>query len=322
MQHPDEGTIHAWIDGELSADDGSTLEGHLAECADCSALTAEARGLAAASSRIVKALDMVPGDVIPKPQTRHRPWYASTQLRAAAAVVIVAGASLLVMRERGVNRMERAVQESAPPGVASDAPTVAPMAIAAQPRVDSAAAQIAAPSIKRPARVAQKTSPKSEPEADSRANFGRRVAADEISAAAARAPEKIIDAPASVSVTRDQLSLREDVRLELKKIRIDSAKNETVYEVVPGAEVTLTDNGQAARIMLRATAQAKERRLAAPTAPLPPMDNAVVGAAAAKVAVIDSISWTDKRGHMMILKGAFSKPELQAIRQKLPEDQR
>lgn len=98
MQHPDEGTIHAWIDGELSGGEAETLEAHLQECAECSALVAEARGFVAASSRIVSALDIVPGDVIPKAAPRRKPWYASTQLRAAAAVVVVAGASLLVMK--------------------------------------------------------------------------------------------------------------------------------------------------------------------------------------------------------------------------------
>src|SRR5215208_4805595 len=122
MQHPDEGTIHAWIDGELSADEAAALEGHLAECHECSALVAEARGLVAASSRIVSALDIVPGDVIPKATPRRRPWYASTQLRAAAALVVVAGASLVVMRRGAVKEMDKAVQSIAP--VEAPAPVV------------------------------------------------------------------------------------------------------------------------------------------------------------------------------------------------------
>ena len=122
MQHPDEGTIHAWIDGELSPDDSTAREAHLAECAECSALAAEARGLVAASSRIVSALDIIPGDVIPKAAPRSRAWYASTQLRAAAAVVIVASASLLVARNGEVKKMERAVQMSTPARVAAPPP--------------------------------------------------------------------------------------------------------------------------------------------------------------------------------------------------------
>lgn len=104
MQHPDEGTIHAWLDDELSADKGDELMAHVSDCPECAALVAEARGLVAASTRILTALDDVPGEVIPAmptdslaPAIRRR-WYDRTDLRAAAAVLFVAGASLVVVR--------------------------------------------------------------------------------------------------------------------------------------------------------------------------------------------------------------------------------
>jgi len=106
MQHPDEGTIHAWIDGELPAGEASALEAHAVECAQCSATIAEARGLVAASSRIVSALDIVPGGVIPVAISPKRSWYMTTQLRAAAAVLFVAGASLVVIRGGEKSRAE------------------------------------------------------------------------------------------------------------------------------------------------------------------------------------------------------------------------
>ena len=112
MQHPDEGVIHTWLDGELPVEEAAALEAHIAECADCAALVAEARGLIAASSRIVSALDIVPGDVIPATIPRKRPWYANTQLRAAAAVVIVAGASLIVMREERAPEMQAVMDQA------------------------------------------------------------------------------------------------------------------------------------------------------------------------------------------------------------------
>ncbi len=65
MEHIDEGTIHAWLDGALPADEGARIETHVASCAACAAAVAEARGLIAASSRILSALDDVPGGVIP-----------------------------------------------------------------------------------------------------------------------------------------------------------------------------------------------------------------------------------------------------------------
>lgn len=100
MQHPDEGTIHAWIDGALTVEEAASIESHAAECSECSAAIAEARGLIAASSRILLALDDVPGGVIPVPATLPRPraWYARNDLRAAAAVLLVAGTSFIVVR--------------------------------------------------------------------------------------------------------------------------------------------------------------------------------------------------------------------------------
>jgi anti-sigma factor RsiW len=115
MQHPDEGLIHTWLDGELSDEQAASFETHIAECADCSAKVAEARGLIAASSRIVTALDLVPAGVIPGAAPKRRSWYQNTQLRAAAAVMIVAGASLLVMQNRDKSAMDRVMSTAAPP---------------------------------------------------------------------------------------------------------------------------------------------------------------------------------------------------------------
>src|SRR6476469_7295393 len=98
MQHPDEGMIHTWLEGELPADEAAALEAHVAECEECKASVAEARGFIAASSRIVGALDNVPSGVIPVATPVKRVWYSSPQFRAAAAVLIVAGASFIVMR--------------------------------------------------------------------------------------------------------------------------------------------------------------------------------------------------------------------------------
>ncbi|HMC56129.1 MAG TPA: zf-HC2 domain-containing protein [Gemmatimonadaceae bacterium] len=66
MNHLDEATIHAWLDGALDATQARDTEAHVAACATCAANVAEARGLIAGASRILIALDDVPGDVIPK----------------------------------------------------------------------------------------------------------------------------------------------------------------------------------------------------------------------------------------------------------------
>jgi hypothetical protein len=110
MQHLDDGTIHAWLDGELSADEAERIAVHAGKCVECGALVAEARGLIAASTRILTALDDVPAGVMPngsvvsekpvaagEPIFRHR-WYDRTDLRAAAALLFVAGASLVAVK--------------------------------------------------------------------------------------------------------------------------------------------------------------------------------------------------------------------------------
>ena len=68
--HPDEGTIHAWLDGALSESEGAALEAHLAHCVGCREMVAEARGLVAASSRVLRALDFGPGGVGERPMER------------------------------------------------------------------------------------------------------------------------------------------------------------------------------------------------------------------------------------------------------------
>jgi len=88
MQHLDEGTIHSWLDGALSADEAARVEAHVKECPQCAAAVAEARGFIAASSRILTALDNAPRGVIPvaAPKKRVDPivW------RVAATLLVVA----------------------------------------------------------------------------------------------------------------------------------------------------------------------------------------------------------------------------------------
>src|SRR5436190_2209664 len=96
MQHLDEGTIHTWLDGALDASEAAGVERHVAECAQCAAAVAEARGFIAASARIVSSLDVVRGGVLPAHASarkgRQSLW---RQLRLTPARAALA-ASLLV----------------------------------------------------------------------------------------------------------------------------------------------------------------------------------------------------------------------------------
>ncbi|MEO8619555.1 MAG: zf-HC2 domain-containing protein [bacterium] len=62
--HPDEGTIHAWLDGALSASESSHVEAHVATCAPCASRVAEARGLIAGAARVVGLLDEHPAPIM------------------------------------------------------------------------------------------------------------------------------------------------------------------------------------------------------------------------------------------------------------------
>jgi anti-sigma factor RsiW len=102
MPRPDEGLIHAWLDGQLPADEAARIERLAATDAEWAAAVAEARGLVAASSRILSALDHVPAGVIPQRTTAHTPRRLPWWTKAAAAVVVMVGASVLVM-QRGTS---------------------------------------------------------------------------------------------------------------------------------------------------------------------------------------------------------------------------
>lgn len=130
--HVDEGTMHAWLDGALPAEEGRAVEAHVASCAACAASAAEARGLIAASTRILSALDDVPGGVVP---SRSAPAAFDTQPgtvsrvrsgRSVRAFASVAAAAVVVVALTLVARDRSAPVTRAAPAVAarsSDAST-------------------------------------------------------------------------------------------------------------------------------------------------------------------------------------------------------
>ena len=95
--HPEQGTLQAWIEGQLDSAEHERIEAHLAECAQCREAVAEARGLIAGASRIVSALDGAPAGVVPI--RSRRPRFAPARWAAAAAVLLFAATSVVVSRE-------------------------------------------------------------------------------------------------------------------------------------------------------------------------------------------------------------------------------
>jgi hypothetical protein len=120
-EHPDEGTIHAWLDGALDAASAERVAAHVRGCAACSALTAEARGLIAGASRVIASLDDVPPGARPAwaqseadgadatagaasaaPRADRSLWrrLRVTPARAAIAATIIVAAGLTLTHER------------------------------------------------------------------------------------------------------------------------------------------------------------------------------------------------------------------------------
>jgi anti-sigma factor RsiW len=338
MQHPDEGLIHTWLDGELPADEASSLEAHVAECPECSAKVAEARGLVAASSRIVSALDLVPSGVIPAASPKRRPWYASSQLRAAAAVVIVAGASFLVMENRDKGAMGRIMSTpaEAPSLEAGTSAAGAVHDLRSDPRpaanVDVAASAPVTMQQKTetPRRREKPASPSPTMQANEAEPLAGRVAgvSMERSAFAKQADSSVSGALVVPLQAEAKRGVKGGVArgveaaatvAELRKVRSDTSQSgiRTIFEVSRGIEVTLTDVAvPLANIQMR-------QKAVGTTSPAPPPSVAAAPEHDAADAVpVNTISWTDKRGHKMMLTGRMPPAELELIRQRLPEDQR
>jgi len=97
MQHPDEGTIHAYLDNALPVAGAREVEAHIASCEACQGSVAAARGMIAASSRIVSHLDAVPRGLIPAKAPRKSRWIFSAWPAAIAATLVI-GIGLVSIR--------------------------------------------------------------------------------------------------------------------------------------------------------------------------------------------------------------------------------
>ena len=141
MQHLEEGTIHAWLDGALPPLEAEQVAKHAGECAVCAAAVAEARGIIAGSARIVSALDDVPGGVIPSggrataSVTGTSVWrrLRLTPGRAAlAATILVAVSATLTLRSPGsspTTQKDSAVSVAASKPLQPSTPAAAPVGV-------------------------------------------------------------------------------------------------------------------------------------------------------------------------------------------------
>ena len=236
-EHLDEGIIHAWLDGALSPDESARVESAAASCAECAALVAEARGLIAASSRILSSLDAVPAGVIPgtsanvdqlaalraRRRATSRRWWQDRRVAIAASLVFVAGVSSLVWRSNGgESALSDAMQ------VAADSTSLAPVA---QP-APAAPTPVASPAesrqaVARDAKVAAapQSSAPPPPSVANRAREATSVRVDSVASALEKvvptsAPvvgivaNEVRRAESSVGRSADSVSQRRDVAVE------------------------------------------------------------------------------------------------------------
>jgi len=167
--HPDDGTIHAWLDGALDADQAGRLDAHVVDCAACADRVAEARGLLAGASRVVGLLDDPASPAVqpastPTAGTELSMWrlLRVTPARAAIAAVLVVAVGISLTRSRVTVDQGTVPVESAVSSVAPRQDSVLQEAVARRlsaeqpPRTMGAAPGVAvpAPVVERPAAAA------------------------------------------------------------------------------------------------------------------------------------------------------------------------
>lgn len=269
MQHLDEGTIHAWIDGELPADEAARVEAHAKSCQSCSAMVAEARGLVAASSRIVSALDATPGGVLPAFGARKAPrrWMTAKVSTAIAATLVIAAGTVVTMRGR-VDMPPQTPTAAVPHDSVTYAPAVQPgpsPSEAGRPVDHAPSPTVAQRRENRAGRVAAETS---EPKVAIPAAAAPIPASSAVADAQIRAPVTASAPPSAVTAARDSIG-----KVALAVVQMDTAafgRSPGLTSKVAGALNSAAGAAgaiSATRMSVQRTA-ASERAMAA-FAPLP-----------------------------------------------------
>jgi hypothetical protein len=367
MQHLDDGTIHSWLDGALSVDEAARVEAHVKECPECAAGVAEARGFIAGSSRILTALDNAPRGVIPAaaPRKRIDPFV----WRVAATVLVVAAGTLVVFQNRGSDERPTTFTDNRAPLMppptledmtAATAPvTTAPSAngrVSGVSEVAPNAEAVKAPStlsksaVVNDRRAVDSTSARRPLRVETGGSAGppTAVSSDYAKAAAPTAPEVSASLAAGAAAMN---RAREPEGLKIVGTRRSIGTTVTLYEVVPGDTVTLTEPTMAtlgAIVTTGATVAAKAARTERAMAPqsVARPDAAAAAPDSQRGAVLQSaptltptpappapvrqvevangvttISWRDATsGNVLKLSGRMSEARLQQIKIRIERE--
>ena len=326
MQHLDEGTIHAWLDGELPPAEREAAEAHVASCDECKAAVAEARGFIAASSRILTALDAVPGGVLPASSTaafvkKRAPakFTISRAWMAAAAVLVLSTATVIAVRPRGdaaaplaaaAPTEQRALNAPAPK--ATDV-----LAERSQESVDKVSKrnEMARKNVRAPARMSDSSpmmmadaAPAAQAPAPAPPHFGDTATATATSRPMALNSVVVTGAGTMTAVGKLDAAMALDsaapTLLSRSAAAIAGDTVVTTVYLVNGASVTLIDRSaghselrREAQVAPREQPMAKSRDVSAPR--------------------LNSLTWSDSTGRTRTLRGAVSQAELERIKAAL-----
>ena len=304
MQHLDEGTIHSWLDGALGANEAARVEAHVAECPQCAAAVAEARGFIAASSRILTALDHLPRGVVPMapPVKRHN----RAMWRAAAAVLVVAVGSLVVVRSS--DYMARVASGTPDSARVSGAAVMQPQTVAPSQKATAAPSQIAGalavtPEPAAPLRVAEVTA---------------------LDVASEQLPLKVVGTPRTIGakVTLYEVAPGDTVTLtELMSVQLNSVVTTSIstteLRVGKSAAVAPTQSADAAALSAPDSQRAAGAVGAPSPAPIAPVPAAQVGVANG----VTTIRWADSTtGNLLKLSGRMPVAQLQQIKLRIERE--
>jgi len=339
MQHLDEGTIHSWLDGALSADEAARVEAHVKECRQCAAAVAEARGFIAASSRILTALDNAPRGVIPAaaPAKRVDPmvW------RIAATVMVVAAGTLVVFRNGvGTAKRDQATVQTA----ATASGPIAPETLMRDEGTGTTSAPATPGTTQaKPAPTATTRVLLRAPAMEKRGAVGEVAASDQVTRSR-NVPPAAASAAQTFAQTGGAAAMDASEQPQALKVvgtpRTLGAKV-TLYEVAPGDTVTLTEptplqlqsavvtgvaTGVAEQSPTRqagkAAAAAPMRRADAAAVSAPPVASANAEASRVESANgVTTITWLDPgTGNMLRLSGRMPAARLQEIRLRIERE--
>lgn len=263
MSHVDDGTLHAYVDGELAPVERERVEHHLAGCPPCRTRLDEARALVEHASRLLElAVPSAPHRAPPPLHSlRQRPvwWRVRTPLAWAATVVLAVGLGWY-LRGRTVQAprhvqvpivLAPAPNESASPAPAAALPTVTESHNPVKARAQSTAGPLALSPGAASDRVDQPSPPPAAAKTAPPAQLAQLPASAEVRGEVASAQHQIVVVP-SVAEEAANAAYRERLTSTWTVIEPQTARELLGTEpvTIPGHSVRLLRRGPAAEVLV------------------------------------------------------------------------